>query len=353
MNGRLKLRMIRNQQWQLKCLIKGAYLAVFCLLAQAGLAQSVSATLNPNEILIGDQVRMELDFSFPTGITMEVADLSVIEKTEGIELLKVYPIDTIPAESGTLLHQTLLITSFDSGQYMIPQIPVRFLRGEQPQTATTNSLLLIVNPYPISQDTVQLQPIKGIVSEAKTIEDYLPIIIGIASVGLIGLLIYFIYKRQQRKEIPEAVVIKRPPFEVAIEKIGQLREAKLWQQNKIKEYQSELTFILREYLEERFHIKALESTSDEIITDLKQLDIEDNWQEELSKILHTADLVKFAKAIPPVEIHAAGLEQLETFVRATKPKPKPVEEEKEPEDTEDSTAPEEKDKLDNTAEALE
>lgn len=352
MNGRLKLRTIGEEGWRLEYFIRFACLAIFFLLAKTGFAQSVSATLNPNEILIGDQVRMELDFSFPAGMTMEVADLSVIEKTEGIELLKVYPIDTVPAESGTLLHQTLLITSFDSGQYMIPQIPVRFLRGEQPQTANTNSLLLIVNPYPISQDTVQLQPIKGIVNEAKTIEDYLNVIIGMAVVGFIALLGYFIYRRRQRKETSEPVIIKRPPFEIAIEKISQLREAKLWQQNKIKEYQSELTFILREYLEERFHIKALESTSDEIVADLKQLDIEDNWQEELSKILHTADLVKFAKAIPPVEKHAAGLEQLETFVRATKPKPKPVVEEEEQEEN-DGTASEEEDKLDNTAEAIE
>ena len=64
------------------------------------------------------------------------------------------------------------------------------------------------------------------------------------------------------------------------------------------------------------------------------------------------DLVKFAKAIPPVDIHAAGLEQLETFVRATKPKPKPVAEEKEQEEN-DGTVSEEEDKLDNTAEAIE
>lgn len=295
-----------------------------CLLTQVAEAQSVSAALSKNEILIGDQIKMELDISYPEGMTFEVADLSGIEKTEGIELLNVYPVDTVPSNEGNLLHQTLILTSFDSGQYLIPQIPVSFLRGEQRQTINTNTLLLIVNPYPVSQDTVQLQPIKGIIAEEKTIEDYLPILIGIGAVALLGFLGYFIYKRRQNKEEPAPVIIKRPPFEVAMEKIESLRSSKLWQQNKIKAYQSELTFILREYLEERFKIKALESTSDEIIEDLKKLEeVGEDWREELNKILQTADLVKFAKAIPPVEVHAAGLDKLEAFVIQTKPKPEP------------------------------
>ena len=81
-------------------------------------------------------------------------------------------------------------------------------------------------------------------------------------------------------------------------------------------------------MEERFKIKALESTSDEIIEDLQKLDeVEEDWRSELNKILQTADLVKFAKAIPPIEVHAAGLDKLEAFVLQTKPKPKPVDEE--------------------------
>ncbi|MEZ5040752.1 MAG: hypothetical protein R2828_12685 [Saprospiraceae bacterium] len=314
MNGRLTL--------DTRFLSISCWLTLFCLFAfSQGKAQSVSAVLSTNEILIGDQVKMELDISFPAGTMMELVDLSGLEKTTGIELLKVYPIDTVPAENGYLLHQSLIITSFDSGHYMLPQIPVTFLKNDQREIARTNNLLLIVNPYPISQDTVQLQPIKGIVAEAKTIEDYLPVLIGLAVVVLLGLIGYFIYKRRQNRNAAPPVFVKPPPFEVAMKKIEHLREAKLWQQNKIKEYQSELTFILREYLEDRFHIKALESTTDEIIADLRKIAVEDNWQAELSKILQTADLVKFAKAIPPVEVHAAGLDTLESFVLATKPKP--------------------------------
>ncbi len=317
---------------------------LLCLLSQLGGAQSVSAALNKNDILIGDQIRMELDISYPSGMSFEVADLSGIENTEGIELLKVYPVDTVPSSEGNLLHQTLILTSFDSGQYLIPQIPVSFLSGDQRQTVNTNTLLLIVNPYPVSQDTVQLQPIKGIIAEEKTIEDYLFVLIGIGIVALLGFLGYFFYKRSQNQEELAPLVIKRPPYEVAMEKIESLRASKLWQQNKIKAYQSELTFILREYLEDRFKIKALESTSDEIIEDLKKLDeVGEDWRDELNKILQTADLVKFAKAIPPVEVHAAGLDKLETFVVQTKPQPKPVEED------EPTEEPEEEDK----SEALE
>ena len=290
-----------------------------CLLTQVAGAQSVSAALSKNEILIGDQIKMELDISYPAGMTFEVADLSGIEKTEGIELLNVYPVDTVPSNEGNLLHQTLILTSFDSGQYLIPQIPVSFLRGEQRQTINTNTLLLIVNPYPVSQDTVQLQPIKGIIAEEKTIEDYLPVLIGIVAVALLTFLGFFLYRRSQNREEPEPLVIRRPPYEVAMSKIEALRSSKLWQQNKIKVYQSELTFILREYLEDRFKVKALESTTDEIIESIDTLEVDEKWLDELKKILQTADLVKFAKAIPPIEVHAAGLDKLENFVVETQP----------------------------------
>lgn len=292
---------------------------LMCFINQGSKAQSVSAALSTNEILIGDQIKMELDISYPAGMTFEVADLSGIENTEGLELLKVYPIDTVPSNEGNLLHQTLILTSFDSGQYLVPQIPVSFLSGDQRQTVNTNSLLLIVNPYPVSQDTVQLQPIKGIIAEEKTIEDYFPVLIGIGAVVLLAFLGYFFYKRSQGQEEPAPLVIRRPPYEVAMNKIEKLRSSKLWQQNKIKSYQSELTFILREYLEDRFKVKALESTTDEIIESINTLEVDEKWPDELRKILQTADLVKFAKAIPPVEVHAAGLDKLENFVVETKP----------------------------------
>jgi len=115
-------------------------------------------------------------------------------------------------------------------------------------------------------------------------------------------------------------VFVAPPkaHEVALEKIQLLRDKELWQQGKIKEYQSELTYIVREYLEERFEIQALESTTVEIVQELKQKDITEDHKAELTDMFRMADMVKFAKATPPVDVQSTLLNKAIQFVEKTK-----------------------------------
>ena len=109
--------------------------------------------------------------------------------------------------------------------------------------------------------------------------------------------------------------------------LGKLKEEKLWQQGQVKEYQSRLTYIIREYLENRYEVPALESTTEEIQRSLKQVDFDSSWKDKLSNILQVADLVKFAKAKPPVDFHDQVWKEAEDFVLATKKKPVILEEE--------------------------
>ena len=89
-----------------------------------------------------------------------------------------------------------------------------------------------------------------------------------------------------------------------------------------------MTYIIREYLENRYEIPALESTTDEILRSLKDVDFDESWKHKLQNILQVADLVKFAKAKPPADFHNKVLQEAEDFVIATKVKPIIVESEK-------------------------
>ena len=131
---------------------------------------------------------------------------------------------------------------------------------------------------------------------------------------------YFVFKKIKRKgdlEVEE-IVIERPPHEIAFEELDDLQSKKLWQQGEIKAYHSELTHILREYLERKFRIAALESTSDEIIADLRQMGFESDLQNNTRELLQLSDMVKFAKAQPKVEIHAELMDHVRNFVLKTK-----------------------------------
>ncbi len=100
----------------------------------------------------------------------------------------------------------------------------------------------------------------------------------------------------------------------------ELKKSKLWQQGEVKAYQSQLTFIVREYLDGRYNIQALESTTHEILTQLNPIHLSEDWKSKLKEMLELADLVKFAKAEPPIEAHDRLMNYAEDFVMTTQQK---------------------------------
>jgi hypothetical protein len=72
----------------------------------------------------------------------------------------------------------------------------------------------------------------------------------------------------------------------------------MWQQGLTKEYQSEVTDVLRAYIEERFNMPAMESTTDELLGSLRMSEMNAGQREQLANMLHMADMVKFAKWTP-------------------------------------------------------
>ena len=93
---------------------------------------------------------------------------------------------------------------------------------------------------------------------------------------------------------------------------------KLWQDGRTKAYYSELTRILRGYLEGRFGISALEMTTRQITDELGRRDeLDREGRQELGQLLQLSDLVKFAKATPAEELHVSGMRRVREFVNET------------------------------------
>ena len=174
----------------------------------------------------------------------------------------------------------------------------------------------------ISQDSLDIEPIKPILTEAKNISDYLLYIYFLATLLIIGIAYWLIKKWNNRDDQPESeleeIKIIVPAHKKALDALYDLRQEQLWQKGEIKTYQSKLTFIIRQYLEDRYTVPALESTTDEIIRNLNSAELELTDIDALKRILQVADLVKFAKAKPDDSIHDSFMSEAEGFVQRTK-----------------------------------
>jgi len=287
-------------------------------------AQGTKATakLDPRTILIGDQVNLSLSFSFPAGT--EVVWPSIKDTILGnIQVINRTKVDTAwSADKKNLqLTQKLRLTCFDSGFYTIP--PIRFYYRNLPDTTIRfeQTEIQILTVHTLAVDTtLAIKPIKGPVKIPFSILEYLPLIFaGMLFLAIAGFLIYYLIRRRKG----EPIFLLRPgvkyqPYEWALMELEKLRVKKLWQAGKMKEYHTELTDILRKYIEDRFHLMAMESTTGEILEYLEdKTNIQKEYRETLGKILVMADLVKFAKYLPLQEDHEQCMEYAVDFINKT------------------------------------
>lgn len=280
------------------------------------------AGLDSSTILIGDQVSLHFELTVPANSQVY---WPVFQDTlaGNLEVLRRSAIDTVSRENDQMkLHQSLLITSFDSGSYHIPPVPFRIrLKGDTTlHEVMTGSQYLDVQTIKTNQDE-DIKPIKPPLRAPVTFAEILPWLLGfLALVLIVAAVTYFIVKRRKRQPIftfrtkPEL-----PPYERAIKDLEDLKNRKLWQSGRVKEYYSELTDIIRTYIEYRFDVRAMEMTTHEINESLRELDIRINSREKLYQMLTLADLVKFAKAQPLPVDNDQSFADGRAFVEDTRP----------------------------------
>lgn len=135
---------------------------------------------------------------------------------------------------------------------------------------------------------------------------------------LIWWLVWYIRNKWQARERIVKPAPKLPPHVVAIKALDELKNRKLWQNGKHKLYYSSLTEILRVYIDGRWDIGALEMTTDEIISALRDVELPHQSRSALIAILRSADMVKFAKATPDAEENEQSFIDAYYFVENTK-----------------------------------
>lgn len=282
-------------------------------------AITVTARIDSTTMLIGNQTRLSFEISQqPKQLVKTPLFTDTI--IGGLELVEPGKADTVTSSDGHLLvTQRYTVTSFEDSLLYIPPYPF-VLNGD---TVWSKSLSLkVIQPYKIDTTSSQVADIKPVLNpKFYWMAFFQVMLIVLAIVVILVLAIYLIRRLIQKKPVfsngtPEPVL---PPYELAVMRLNNIKQQKLWQQNRSKEYHTELTDVLREYIERTFDVSSLEMTSEEILLNLNHLRFESKpAYTALQQILKLADLVKFAKWNPAPDEHEQSLYNAYLFVNETK-----------------------------------
>lgn len=293
----------------------GALKKITCILSfllfagSVGFAQDFTARFDSTKILIGNQTLLTLKVKLTDNKKVRFPNLPDT-LAPGLEVVRQFATDTTKADNGLLLTKRYLITSFDSGNYVVPQIPVLYFNGSQVDTLLSQPLKLRVNTVVADSTKVPLYGIKANIRAPYTFQEIALFVLAILLlVGLIVLVYLYFRKGKDEPIFSFRKKVIEPPHLIAFRELEQLKQKKLWQNGYVKEYYSELSSILRAYIDEKMEINAMEMTSFEIISAIKENGYTNKAIfERLVDMLNTSDLVKFAKyPADPIENDRAAV----------------------------------------------
>lgn len=306
-------------------------IVVFCLILLSAFSLvsnaqtiTVTASVDSTSMWIGSQTRLSFEVSMQSmqQVTMPLFSDTIVDGIEIVESLKV---DTTTSPDGLmLLKHTYLITAFEDSLFYIPPYP--FVSNDD--TVWSKSLALqVIQPFEIDTASNQITDIKKVYTPPIYWKGIFIITLWVLLILLAALAVFFVLKRVLKKKPVLQTEVIEPDvasYLIAYSKLDKLKQEKPWQHNRSKEYHTELSDIVREYIENSFEIPCLEMTSDEIFTSMNHLRYESKTAyNSLLQLLKLADLVKFAKWEAQPAEHELSLNNAYAFVNETKIEPMP------------------------------
>lgn len=356
-------------------LLSSLAMMLMCLTAAEvrGEQPTISGRFSRDSIEVGDRVEYIIDIETDRAVTIGVPDFrsartlkeraELTKKRRSMSTYEDYnedifeyisesELDTVSIDGRKLhLRKSYTLAAMETGALpMLPTLLYYDKNRDKPDTLYSRDTLylnvlryealdtmLFLKADPMSQNGIGIDSQKAeeqLQDEGIFAQKHLPFkfaeIRDYAIYGLIGLIVIalviwlaFTLGVNQNKRSVVAPKPKLPPHIVAIKALEELKNRKLWQNNKHKLYYSSLISILKVYIEERWQISVLDKTSNEVMAELREVEIPRESRSDLMEILHTADFVKFAKAIPEAEENEAAYTRAFYFVENTKRETEP------------------------------
>ncbi|MEJ2162365.1 MAG: hypothetical protein P8X60_03340 [Robiginitalea sp.] len=285
----------------------------------------VQSGVDTVSIRIGEQILWTVSVDVDSAAQVIFPEGQTFSPLETVEALKT---DTTRKQDRLLLQKTYALTQFDSGAFLLPTQRIEI----DGKGYFTDSLFISVATIPVDTVKQKMYDIKPMMEvDANRFGWLIWLGIGLLLLGA-GAIYWFVFRKKNLTETEQDALL--PPYERALKELKRLEQSRYLIQDEFKQYYTELTGIVRAYLEEEVHISALESTTSqlldklELLRDSGKLELEEETLRQFQQILQTADLVKFAKSKPDIRIAEQDRTQVEDIVRKTKEAiPEPTEEE--------------------------
>ena len=296
-----------------RCTIKVTRRIVLMLLLHCALypafAQEVTvkAAVNKNSILIGEPIQLQVEARLPRDNNAKWFPFDSIPHFEFIEKAK---IDTVQKEEGMLVKQTVTVTSFDSGRWVIPPLELEI-----------NGRTYLTDSFPVAVAFSNFDPaapyhdIKDILEVANPYARY--ITWAIAAITLLSLLavIYLLRKRSVAVIPPPRQPVQAlSPFDEAMQSLEALQRQQLPEQGQVKAYYTRLNDILRAFLLRQTATATMQKTSEELILQVAHTGLPNDSVLSLAQTLRMSDAVKFARYIPGRDDNGSSFQVIRTSI---------------------------------------
>lgn len=273
-----------------------------CLCSFAQQAPSVKAVFEPDTVLIGDRFSLKVTVEKDLAQVVEFPVLQSAQFGDTLEVQNIVALDTIFRDGRKLIVcQEYQMTCFEQGAYDIGRVPVMYVDKNVVDTLyAASSAAIVVNTFAIDTATMSIVDIKPLQQTPFTFKELLSYILSPTAffiwMGLIVVVVaVFVVLKYRKRAKQEDKKDLEPPHVRAIRELEQIEAEKLWQNGKHKLYYTRLTDVVREYIEDRYGISAMEMTSQELMQALKSINLSDRDRKRLEMLLPLSDLVKFAK----------------------------------------------------------
>ena len=258
----------------------------------------VEGKVNDTKVQVGKPFTLDLSLKVPYGWFVEWNDFAIDTLSEQLDIIKRSEVErTADADSNVIVKQQLTLMTFDTGQIQVPAVGLTYAKSfDDPDRlkAYTDPINLYSTTITVDTTMAYKPPIAAPIQ----MKEVFPWILAVLLLALAVFGIWYWRKHRKTKVDADGNIVRGPvipPYDKAVGDLENLRQQKLWQSGKVKEYFSSLTDIAREYIEGQFGVNAVEMTTDDILEEVKPLHFSQETYNKLKETMEVADLVKFAK----------------------------------------------------------